>query len=184
MIGNGRLRIIRIRPVEGDAGAVVTLLVSGQAGLSPREIRDGAMLFLQEKFNYFTSEASIYRVESLYILDLRICRDQPIGDITANVGELVEHLWQHCDGRRKDNAAFALMRMSETAGSQVLRCLAWLLPAHRRARFVSEGQGDIATCETRRQLGEHLIGLAFGMPRLSWMMWREGRRGGCNDPAR
>lgn len=62
----------------------------------------------------------------------------------------------------------------------VLDCLAWLLPAPQRGRFIDEQLGNLAYCGGWWQRVDHLVCLAIGTPRLAWMMRREGRRGGCD----
>jgi hypothetical protein len=59
----------------------------------------------------------------------------------------------------------------------ILACLAHSLPAAERSRFVAEALGNLGDCEHRWQRVDHLVCLAFGMPRLGWMMRRGGRRG-------
>jgi hypothetical protein len=60
---------------------------------------------------------------------------------------------------------------------RVLWCLACLLPVSEQSRFVTEAQGNLGDCERWWQRVDQMVGLAFGMPRLAWMMWRDGRRG-------
>lgn len=64
-----------------------------------------------------------------------------------------------------------------SAERRLLSCLAGVLPAAERSRFVAEAQGNLGDCERRWQRIDHLVWLAIGMPRLAWMMWRDGRRG-------
>jgi len=59
---------------------------------------------------------------------------------------------------------------------RVLDCLARFLPAGERSRFVAEQRGNLGACDHWWQRVDHLACLAFGTPRLAWMMWREGRR--------
>jgi hypothetical protein len=51
-----------------------------------------------------------------------------------------------------------------------------LLPAAERARFVAEAQGNLGDCDCGWQRVDHLVCLVLGMPRLAWMMRRDGRR--------
>jgi hypothetical protein len=59
---------------------------------------------------------------------------------------------------------------------RVLGCLARLLPAHERVRFVAEEKGDLGDCKRWWQRIDHLAGVAIGTPRLAWMMRRERRQ--------
>ncbi len=62
-------------------------------------------------------------------------------------------------------------------GSWLLNGLAGLLPAGQRPRFVAEAQGNLGDCDHWWQRVGYVRGLVFGMPRLAWMMRRDGRRG-------
>jgi hypothetical protein len=61
--------------------------------------------------------------------------------------------------------------------ARILNCMARPLPGTGRSRFVAEAQGNLGDCEHWWQRVDHLVGLAFGMTRLAWMMRRDGRRG-------
>jgi hypothetical protein len=71
----------------------------------------------------------------------------------------------------------AAMPLSTQAVGRLLIVLAQFLPGPDRSRFVAEAQGNLGACDRWWQRGDHLVCLALGMPRLAWMMWRDGRRG-------
>ena len=83
--------------------------------------------------------------------------------------------------RRRWIAAAAAAGAVEASGDRtevrVLNCLARLIPAQERERFVAEERGNLGDCEHWWQRVDHLICLALGTPRLAWMMHRENRRG-------
>ncbi len=89
--------------------------------------------------------------------------------LTTNYDPIVEQALKldvsHADRRK------ALDRMAHP-----LVWLARLLPAANRDRFVAEERGNLAGCERWWQRLGWLIGLAFGLPRLAWIMRREIRR--------
>jgi hypothetical protein len=62
-----------------------------------------------------------------------------------------------------------------TVQSRVVGCLAWLLPDPERARFVAEERGNLGGLRWWERV-DYLVGLTIGMPRLAWMMRRNGRR--------
>jgi hypothetical protein len=68
-------------------------------------------------------------------------------------------------------------RQWDTAEGPIVAVLATLLPAKSRERFRCEVMGNIGDCEHWWQRVDHLAGLVLGMPRLAWMMRRDGRRG-------
>jgi hypothetical protein len=68
------------------------------------------------------------------------------------------------------------LSLEATAEAHVLGCLARLLPAGERVRFVAEARGNLGDCVRWWQRVEDLVMLAIGTPRLAVMMRREGRR--------
>ena len=62
--------------------------------------------------------------------------------------------------------------LSRHALVRLVNCFCVLLPASERSRFVAEAQGNLGDCERWWQRVDQLVGLAVGMPRLAWMMWR------------
>jgi hypothetical protein len=60
--------------------------------------------------------------------------------------------------------------------ARVLACLARLLPAQERQRFVVEQEGNLGDCERWWQRAVWLAGLTMGLPRFAWTMHRTERR--------
>jgi hypothetical protein len=91
---------------------------------------------------------------------------------------------------RLDTASAAAVRVSSESaldsGNRMLErkanvvflgCLARLLPARERGRFVAEARGNLACSEGRWQRIDILVTLAIGTPRLALVMRHNSRRG-------
>jgi len=87
-------------------------------------------------------------------------------------GDLADHLRRL--GVRLSPLETTTARQREV---QTLKCLARVLPASVRSRFVAEALGDLGACDHWWQRMDHLVGLAIGTPRIAWMMRREVWRG-------
>jgi hypothetical protein len=90
----------------------------------------------------------------------------------AVIAKLLEWLF----GSRARPSRGTRIAVPTGAAPAMLRCMAGMLPSGRRQRFAAEAVGDLGVCENWWQRLWWLVGLAFGLPRLAWMMHREKRR--------
>lgn len=105
-------------------------------------------------------------------------REQGIVRDIVFIDDLANALDQAATTLRRRNADASVDRSWKPWDEgRLLGLLARFLPADERTRFVAEALGNVGDCDHWWQRIDHLVCLAIGMPRLAWIVRREGRRG-------
>jgi hypothetical protein len=157
------------------------------------EFRDLALAHDHAPAHYFVRDLIIASVRAgdsdldldrAVILELLLAYAVALG--AAPAGFIVGVLSGHPQGDLHENVA-ALLRMralrirsqasrKHPVASRVLACLARILPAGERSRFVAEELGNLFGCEHWWEWVDRLVDLAIETPRLAWLLrrgWRE-----------